>query len=179
ASGRRRGPPARGSLPRAEMLPDARAGLLARTPLPSHRPDREHVDVTTFTERDLLCPLHGLLHRVAVDEVEAAQDLFRLGEGTVRDLALSGLEADAAGLRVGTQALAVGHLPGRLELPGEAAPAAPPACPLRRLPAGTPRSWPARCRTCAPSTASLTSWRPPGAASASPWPSTSASPRRR
>src|SRR5215510_10163836 len=85
-----------------------------------HRPDREHVDVAVLAQRDLLRPLDRFLHRVAVAEVEPAEDLFRLGEGPVGDLTLAGLEADAGRLGIGAQAFAVDHLLGRLQLLGEA-----------------------------------------------------------
>src|SRR5258705_2163935 len=88
---------------------------------PLHRPDRSHVDVATLVEPDLLGPLDGLLPAVAVDQVEAPQRLLGLGEGTVHDLALAGLDAEAAPVGVGAQPLAVDHLAGRAQLLGEAA----------------------------------------------------------
>src|SRR5438552_13130882 len=93
------------------------AGDLTRR---SHLPDRPHLDEATLAERNLLRPLDGFLLGVALDQVEAAQGLLRLGEGTVHDLALPGLEADAAGVAVRAQALSVDHLAGRLQLRAEA-----------------------------------------------------------
>src|SRR5436309_6808838 len=93
------------------------AGDLTRR---SHLPDRPHLDEAALAERDLLRPLDGFLLCVALDQVEATQRLLRLGEGAVHDLAMPGLDADAAGVAVWTQALAHDHLAGRLQLVGEA-----------------------------------------------------------
>src|SRR5437867_13005362 len=93
------------------------AGDLTRR---SHLPDRPHLDEATLAERDLLRPLDRFLPGVALDQVEAAQGLLRLGEGAVHDLALPGLEADATGVAVRAQALPHDHLAGGLELVAEA-----------------------------------------------------------
>src|SRR6185503_816972 len=87
----------------------------------SHRPDRSHLDETALAQRDLLRPFHRFLLGIALDQVEAAQGLLGLGEGPVHELALPGLEADAAAVTIGAQALAVDHLAGCPELLGEAA----------------------------------------------------------
>src|SRR6266704_6466743 len=81
-------------------------------PLPSgelgtlHRPDWDDVDEAALAEGNLLCPLEGLLLGVGLDQVEAAEGLLGLGKGAVHDLALSGLEAHAAGVAIRAQALA-------------------------------------------------------------------------
>jgi len=79
-------------------------------------PDRPHLDEAPLAKRDLLRPLDRFLPGVALDQVEAAQGLLRLGEGAVHDLALPGLEADATGVAVRAQALPHDHLAGGLEL---------------------------------------------------------------
>src|SRR5439155_13906101 len=73
-----------------------------------------------LAERDLLRPLDGFLSAVAVDQVEAAQRLLRLGERAVHDLTLSGLEADTARFAIRAQALAHDRLAGRAQLLAEA-----------------------------------------------------------
>src|SRR5881397_2621849 len=117
APARRRPAPARGS-PRAEMLPDTPP--LGGTARRSHLPDRPYLDETPLAERDLLRPLDGVLLGIALDQVEAAESLLRLGEGAVHDLALASLQADAAGVAVRAQALSGDHLAGRLQLVAEA-----------------------------------------------------------
>src|SRR5207247_10939622 len=82
----------------------------------SHLPDRPHLDEAALAERNLLRPLDGFLLGVALDQVEATQGLLRLGEGAVHDLAVPGLEADAGGVAVRAQALAVDHLAGGPQL---------------------------------------------------------------
>src|SRR5712691_1584200 len=126
-----RGPARRRPIPRAHMLLDpattVRAvGLLTRprgrgSCRRSHGPDRPYVDEAALAERDLLRPLDGFLLAVGLDEIEAAQGLLRLGEGSVHDLALPGLQTDAAGVAVWTQALSVDHFAGGLQLAREAA----------------------------------------------------------
>src|SRR5207245_9720784 len=89
-------------------------------PPPPHLHDRPNHDEATLAARDLLRPHDAFLLGVALDQVEATQGLLRLGEGAVHDLAMTGLDADAAGVAVWTQALAHDHLAGRLQLVGEA-----------------------------------------------------------
>src|SRR5207245_6075905 len=100
----------------------APAFLRAPEPAPVrlHVPDRPQLDEAPLTERDLLRPLDRFLPGVTLDQVEAAQGLLRLGEGAIHDLALPGLEADAAGVAVRAQALAHDHLAGGLALVAEA-----------------------------------------------------------
>src|SRR5262245_32970078 len=85
----------------------------------SHLPDRTHVDEAALAERDLLGPLHRLFPGVALDQIEAAECLLRLGERSIHDLAMAGLETDPARIAVRAQALAVDHFPRRLKLGGE------------------------------------------------------------
>src|SRR5262245_32488099 len=84
------------------------------------RPGGPDLDGAVVAEREPLGPLDGFVHRVALDHVEAAQSLLRLGKGAVGDLDPAGLDANAAGLFVRAQALRVDHLAGGRELGLEA-----------------------------------------------------------
>src|SRR5215831_2361314 len=81
-----------------------------RSASPSPRPDRPDFDTPAFGERDLLGPLDRFVLRIALDQVEAAENLFGLREGPVGDLRLSRLDADAAALLIHAQAFGVDHL---------------------------------------------------------------------
>src|SRR5207237_2490782 len=70
----------------------------------SHRPDGPDLDVAAVAQRQLLGPLDGLVLRVALDQVVAAEGFLGLGERPVGDLRLARLEPDPGAVAVGSQA---------------------------------------------------------------------------
>src|SRR5215475_4133471 len=88
----------------------ALAGSAASSANSSLRPDRLDFDGAVFAERELLGPLDGFVLRLALDQVEAAENLLRLREGAVGHLPLSRCEPYAAALLVRAQTLGEDHL---------------------------------------------------------------------
>src|SRR5690242_7558799 len=78
----------------------------------SHLPDGPHVHDAAVADGHLLRPLQRLLARGALQQIEAAERLFRLGERTVGDLMVARLHAEAAGLGLRTQPLGHDRLAG-------------------------------------------------------------------
>src|SRR5215212_1501867 len=68
--------------------------------------DRPHLDGAGRGTRDLGRPVDRLVEAVALEEVEAAELLLRLREGTVREHALAVADADGGRGRAGLEALA-------------------------------------------------------------------------
>src|SRR5262249_60396721 len=89
------------------------------TRAPPHPPPRTPVEEPALAERDLLPPPHRLFPGGALDQVEAAERLLCLGERSIHDLAMAGLETDPARIAVRAQALTVDHFSRRLKLGGE------------------------------------------------------------
>src|SRR5262245_54211783 len=84
-----------------------------------HLPDRPHLHHAAVADRHLLRPLERLFARGALDQVEAAERLLRLREGTVGHHGMTRLHPHPAGLRLGTKPLADDGLAGPAQLLAE------------------------------------------------------------
>src|SRR5687768_8293253 len=87
----------------------------------SHLPDGPDLDEAAGAGRQLLGPLDGLLLRVALDEIEAAQHFLRLGERAVGHLGVAVLGPHARAVTGRAQAVGHHHLAGGAQGVGDTA----------------------------------------------------------